>query len=229
MQFGNKFRKGLLTLWQSPPFPPPFSFSQPTFPAYSTASAAPLSSCLTVSHSLSLPIRLSVGGALEKVVHFWISGFFEVKPSLLLVCNLSFLSFISPLICVPLFLSLPLPPTCSTSLLTKLFFSAHPFPFFQPLCCLHYHFDPQDSTIFLHWLSGCSQWPDVTLTLEFIKVNIEAEAGYAPGLLKNYQSSNTCYKLVTGNKNAFSVVKVRKKHTLMCMWPKKNKYWHDVL
>ena len=87
--------------------------SQPTFPAYSTASTAPLSSFLTISHSLSLPIWLSIGGALEKVVHFWISGFFEVEPSLLLVCNLSFLSLISPLICLPLFLSSPPAPLLS--------------------------------------------------------------------------------------------------------------------
>lgn len=67
--------KPLLTLWQSPPC---VLSSHPISAAYSTASAAPLSSFPTISHWLFLPIRLLVGGALEKVVHFWISGFFEV-------------------------------------------------------------------------------------------------------------------------------------------------------
>lgn len=164
MQFENKFRKTSahpLTVYAIFPF----LSSQPTSQAYSAAFAAPLSSLPIISHSLSLPIQLPVGGALEKVVHFWISGFFEVSPSLLLVCNLSFLSFISPLICLPFFLSLT-----SSHLLS---FSLPTLFLFHPLCCLLHLFDPQSSPAFLHWLQGFSHWPDLPLTLDFWKMSLK--------------------------------------------------------
>lgn len=76
-------------------------------PAHRPHSSVPACSSFFISHHFSLAVspnpslsRLSVGGLHEKVVHFWICCFFEVQPSLLL-CNLTFLSSVSPLICSP--------------------------------------------------------------------------------------------------------------------------------
>lgn len=97
--FGNEFEKHLLLLCQHP-LSRDFSsihFPQPTFAAYFSAPSASIFFHFSPSLTHCLSQSVSQWAAPnEKVVHFWIRRFFEVRPSLSLTlsCNLSFLSFI---------------------------------------------------------------------------------------------------------------------------------------